>query len=47
MEKRIALDNSSLPSKNIDLDGFIDINAGVDYKLTKDFLGLFISNKYS
>ena len=35
--KRTALDLSVLPSKEIDLDGFIDLNAGVDYTLTKQF----------
>ena len=39
---RKALDISSFPIKDIDLDGFIDLNAGVDYKLTDSF-SVFLS----
>ncbi len=40
--KRTALDLSILPHTQIDLEGFIDLNAGVDYKLTKQ-LSAFLS----
>jgi len=48
---RTALDMSVLPHVQIDLDGFIDLNAGVDYKLTKQlsaFLSLtnLLNNQY-
>lgn len=39
---RKALDVNSFPIKGIDLDGFIDLNAGVDYKLTESF-SVFLS----
>jgi len=36
--KRVALDPTKLPlGTTIDLDGFIDLNAGVEYKLTDSF----------
>lgn len=35
--KRTALDISVLPNVQIDLDGFIDLNAGVSYSLTDQF----------
>lgn len=40
--KRTALDLSTLPHAQVNLDGFIDLNAGVDYKLTKQ-LSAFLS----
>jgi len=40
--KRTARDLSVLPATEIDLDGFIDLNLGVDYKLTKQ-LSAFLS----
>ncbi len=49
--KRTALNNSVLPNTQIDLDSFIDLNAGVDYKLTNQltaFLSLtnLLNNQY-
>lgn len=49
--KRSALDLSVLPNAEIDLDGFIDLNAGVDYRLTDQFsvflsLTNLLNNKY-
>ncbi len=35
--KRVALAVDEIPIKEIDLDGFIDLNAGIDYKLTDNF----------
>jgi len=40
--KRTALDLSVSPNTEIDLDAFIDLNIGVDYKLTKQ-LSAFLS----
>ncbi len=40
--KRTALDLSTLPESNVDLDAFIDLNAGIDYKLTDSF-SVFLS----
>jgi hypothetical protein len=34
---RTALDLSTLPESQVNLDGFIDLNLGVDYKLTNQF----------
>ena len=39
---RTALDSSVLPAVQIDLDGFVDLNIGVDYKLTNQ-LSAFLS----
>jgi outer membrane receptor for ferrienterochelin and colicin len=49
--KRTAIDLSVLPNTQIDLDGFVDLNLGVDYKLTKElsaFLSLtnLLNNQY-
>ncbi len=40
--KRTALDLSVVPNTEVDLDGFVDLNAGVDYRLTEQF-SIFLS----
>jgi outer membrane cobalamin receptor len=40
--KRTALDLTTLPSTEVDMDAFVDLNLGVDYKLTDQF-SVFLS----
>jgi hypothetical protein len=49
--KRVALDLNTQPISDVDLDGFIDLNAGIDYTLTESFsvflsLNNILNNEY-